>query len=321
MLRDVSPPFTPTERLDDEFYYGYRTIITYDADGREVYSYQPLTPDDFLNPQEGDLFMQGTLHHEDTEALQSIFRHLYRANPTTVVFSDLKILWGVPGLAQPAPDVTVVPNVSDSSRPRPAFDVSQEGTRPCFILEVVSPRYRQPDRDKKVAIYEQARIEEYFIVDSWLEGPQVNYEILGYRLVGDIYSQIQPNEQGWVFSQVNNVWMGVDETQQHFFVIDGRTGEPILPAETRAQIEAEARAQAETRAQIEAEARAQAETHAQIEAEARAQAETRAQVEAEARAQAETRAQVEAQARNQAETRLAELELQLRELEAKYRNQ
>lgn len=257
---------TATERIDDEFYYGYRTIITYDDEGKEIYSYQPLTLDDFLDPQEGDLFMQGTLHNADTDTLKSIFRYLYRDDPTTAVFSDLKILWGIEGLSQPAPDVMVIPNVKELAKPRQVFDMALEGTHPRFILEVVSPRYRQPDRDKKLAIYERAGVEEYFILDSWLQNDQVAYEILGYRLQENIYTEIQPDERGWVFSAVNNVWIGVSEDQNHFFVIDGRTGERILPAEERAQAEAAARRQAEARAtELEArlrelEARYQAES-------------------------------------------------------------
>lgn len=268
--RDPLRPLTATERLDDEFYYGYRTIITYDKNGKEVYSYKPLTLADFLDPEEGDLFMQGTLHDEDTDALKSIFRHLYHDEPTTAVFSDLKILWGIEGLSQPAPDVMVIPNVNEPAKPRPAFDVEIEGTRPRFILEVVSPRYRQPDRDKKVAIYEQAGVEEYFIIDSWLKGEEVSYEVLGYRLQEGIYSEIQPNEQGWVFSQVNKVWVGVSEDRQRFFVIDAQSEQPILPAEKRAEAET-ARAEAETaRAEAEAIARQQAEARlAEVEAQLR----------------------------------------------------
>jgi Uma2 family endonuclease len=270
-------PLTATERIDDEFYYGYRTIITYDEEGKEIYSYKPLTLDDFLDPEEGDLFMQGTLHHDDTDILKSIFRFIYQGDPTTAVFSDLKILWGIEGLAQPAPDVMVVPNVKDLSKPRPTFDVELEGTSPRFVLEVVSPRYRQPDRESKVAIYEQAGVEEYFIVDSWLQDDQVSYEILGYRLQDNIYVEIQPNEQGWRYSVVNQVWLGVTATKNRFFVADGRTHEPILSAEQRAEAEA-------TRAEAEA-ARAKAEATARQEAEARA-AELEARVrELEARYQ------------------------------------
>jgi Uma2 family endonuclease len=279
-------PLSPTERLDDEFYYGYRTIITYDPSGKPIYSYKPLTLDDFLHPEEGDLFMQGSLHEDDTDALKSIFRYLYEDDAQTTVFSDLKILWGIEGLAQPAPDVTVVPNVKDPDKPRPTFDVEREGTAPTFILEVVSPRYRQPDRESKVAIYEQAGVQEYFIVDSWLRGDQVAYEVVGYRWQNGRYTEIQQNEQGWLFSEVTRVWLGVTEEKDGYFVIDARTNQPILPDHLRARAEA-ARAEAEA-----------------------------------ARAEAEAiRAEAEATARQQAEARIVELEMQLRELKARYETQ
>ncbi len=251
-----------TELMDDEFYYGHRTVITYNAEGKEIYSDKPLTLDDFLNPEEGDHFMQGTLHHDDTGILTSIFRYIYRNDPSTAVFSDLKIVWGIEGLAQPAPDVTVVPHVKNLNKPRPTFKVKLEGTLPTFILEIVSPRYRQPDREKKVAIYEQAGVKEYFIVDSWLQGDQVAYEILGYRLQGDIYVEIHPDEDGWVFSEVNNVWLGVTETKTGFFVVDAETHEIILPAEKRAEAQRDRAETEAARAEAEAIARQQAEVRA-----------------------------------------------------------
>ncbi|NIL97811.1 MAG: hypothetical protein GTO62_11970, partial [Planctomycetales bacterium] len=98
---------------------------------------------------------------------------------------------------------------------------------------------------------------------------QVSYEILGYRLQDNIYVEIQPNEEGWRYSEVNQVWLGVTTTKNRFFVLDGRTNEPILSAEQRAKVEA-TRAETEaTRAETEA-ARAKAEAMARQEAEARA---------------------------------------------------
>ncbi|MCP3942481.1 MAG: hypothetical protein GY710_13475, partial [Desulfobacteraceae bacterium] len=46
----------------DEYYYGHRTIIEYDEKGDCRYRYRPLTPDDFLDPEEGDVYMEGNLH-------------------------------------------------------------------------------------------------------------------------------------------------------------------------------------------------------------------------------------------------------------------
>ena len=281
----------------DEFYYGCRTLISYDEENKIIYSYQPLSLDDFLDPQEGDLFMQGTLHHDDVEALQGMFRHLHSDDELTV-YSDLKILWSLKWLKQPAPDVMVIPDVIEPDKHRGSFDVTLERTSPTFVLEVVSPRYRQPDRASKVAIYEQARVSEYIIIDSWLKkSGTVQYEILGYRLQGAIYTEIKPDKHGRIFSQINQVWFSVNEAKTKFIVTD-QNGNLLLSDRERAQAESEAHQQTEAKLQAESEAH-------QAESEARQQAEAKLQAESEARQQAETELQA-------TQARLAELEALLR---------
>jgi len=278
----------------------YRVLINYDETGQEIYSYQPLTEADFLDPQEGDQFMQGPRHEKDTTDATSIFRYLYGNDPNTVVLSDVKMLWGIKGLSEPAPDVAIIPNVEGPEEELPSsFDVLEYGTAPRFILEIVSPNYRKADRVDKVKIYAQASVGEYIFIDSNLrKSGRVSYEVRGYLLTGQQYWPIPPNDKGWIYSAANKVWIGPNEAGDGFIVVDTRTGERILPdrlradaAEERAQSEAEARAEAERKAQAEAEARAEAEQKAQAEAEARAEAERKAEAEAEARTQAEEQVQ------------------------------
>ncbi len=59
---DPGSGYRPHDDTGDEYYYGYRTIIEYDEDGRPSFSYQALTLDDFLEPEEEDVYMQGSLH-------------------------------------------------------------------------------------------------------------------------------------------------------------------------------------------------------------------------------------------------------------------
>ncbi len=54
----VLQDFELYEDEKDEYYYGHRTIIEYDKDGGESVSYRPLTLDDFLEPEEGDVYME-----------------------------------------------------------------------------------------------------------------------------------------------------------------------------------------------------------------------------------------------------------------------
>ena len=271
----------------------YRVLINYDETGQEIYSYQPLTEADFLDPQEGDQFMQGPRHEKDTTDATSIFRYLYRDDPNTVVLSDVKILWGIKGLSVPAPDVAIIPNVGMPEEELPSsFDVLEYGTRPRFILEIVSPNYRKADREDKVKIYAQAGVGEYIFIDSNLrKSGRVSYEVRGYLLTGHQYWPIPQNDKGWIYSAANKVWIGPNEARDGFIVVDTRTGERILPDRLRADA-AEEQAQAEAQARAEAERQAaEAEERAQAEAEARAEAEQKAQTEAAARAEAEEQVQ------------------------------
>ena len=70
----------------------------------------------------------------------------------------MKIDWGVEGLPNPAPDISIIEGVNEPDRPRGVFYVSEEGVKPFFILEVVSPRYRRADVETKPEIYRKAGV-------------------------------------------------------------------------------------------------------------------------------------------------------------------
>ena len=69
--------------VDDPCYYGFRWVRRVDSEtGKEVLQQKPLSPQDFLDPQEGDRFPQAPIHETDTTDATSIFRYLYRDNST-----------------------------------------------------------------------------------------------------------------------------------------------------------------------------------------------------------------------------------------------
>jgi hypothetical protein len=246
----LSPPIaTPVHEAaheqDDPFYYGTRVEVVYDAQGTPTYTEKPLSPDDFLDPQEGDEFVQGTVHENNVHDTKTIFRSLYHHDETTGVFCDLKMCWGIAGLSEPCPDVAVVPHVRNLGEPRGAFDVLAEGTRPHFVLEIVSPRYRTKDLNEKVAIYEAAGVMEYVIIDSVFDDENIpRYTVLGYYLKRGSYVPIAPDERGYIYSATNDVWIGVSAERERFFVLDAQTNEEILPDRLRVEAEHQ-RAEAE----------------------------------------------------------------------------
>jgi len=242
----------------DPFYYGRRQVIRYDRTGQPSYTYLPLTATDFLDPQAGDEFVQTAQHDADVRTLRAIFQHLHRFNPAIGVLSHIKLIWPSAGLAQPAPDLAIFPEMSDPDRQRTVFNVREEGTTPSFVLEVVSPRFATADLEQKVAIYQQAGVQEYFIIDAgWHEGqaeqtPPV-YQVFGYQLQTGVYLALAPDAQGRVYSAVNKLWIGPTPARDSFVVIDARTQQPITPAAEREEPVAAAYAEAANRARSLAE--------------------------------------------------------------------
>ncbi len=250
--------WTEQDDTDDEYYYGYRTIIEYDKNGRISYRYRPLTLDDFLEPEEGDVYMQGTLHTEDVIRLRSIFIHHMKDRENITVFCDLKIEWGIRKLKNPAPDISIFENVTDPEKPRGIFSVPEEGVKPFLVLEVVSPRYRDADINKKPDIYRKAGVSEYIIADPNLKGGKISYTVSGYRLIGNRYVKMKSDSQGRVRSLTTNVLIGAAESGNRLAIYDAVTGEEILSDEERAEQE-KARAEKEKARAEKEKARAEKE--------------------------------------------------------------
>src|SRR5262249_5214957 len=82
----------------------------------------------------------------------------------------LPIDWGPGGPKPLCPDLAVILDVADPSRQRATFDVQAEHTRPSLIVEIVSPHIRSNDVVEKVALYHQANVPEYVIIDQQREG-------------------------------------------------------------------------------------------------------------------------------------------------------
>lgn len=235
----MEPTSTPTSALfslystpdQDAFYYGRRQVIAYSKTAQPSYSYTPLTLADFLNPQPGDEFAHGPRHDSDLRYLQGVFRQHYRGNPVVAVYSGIKMVWDVEGIAQPAPDVAIVVGAESGEINLKEFDVQAMGQRPRFILEIVSPRFVEADLVAKQQIYAQAGVQEYFIVDSGerMGQPTVHYTVTGCRLVKGTYQPIAPESDGRVYSKVNRLWLLPNAANDGVTAISERSGQMIVP--------------------------------------------------------------------------------------------
>jgi Uma2 family endonuclease len=182
------------------------------------------------------------------------------------------------------PDAFVVKGISPHRRR--TYKTWVEGKAPDVVIETTSRKTRRKDTKDKPDLYARLGVREYFLFDpdrEYLEPP-----LQGHRLTDQGYIVIKPDASGCLESLELGLRLSAEQDSLRFYRLD--TGEPLLTAAERAEMEAE-------RAETEAE---RAETEAE-----RAQAEAeRAESEAE-------RAEAEALARRAAEAEVARLRAEL----------
>jgi len=246
----------------EEFPHGWRRFVEVGPHGETIYRDVPLAPEDFLDPQEGDQMPQGLEHAQIAIALYNKLEKHFDTRSDILVTFDTKILWGIPNLKEPFPDVTVIPDVKDKTDSKTSFDCKKQGTRPCLIIEVMSPGYLGDDTDK-VKIYEQAGVSEYIIINPHVKAETKPFELTGYRLRRWHYQPIQPNAQGQLLSQTTGVLVSLSgANKRKIELIDKVTGKRLLSnkeekvahlAEQKARLKAEFRADSETQRANQAE--------------------------------------------------------------------
>jgi Uma2 family endonuclease len=181
------------------------------------------------------------------------------------------------------PDFFVVKGV-DGTHDRDAWVVwNEDGRYPDVIVELASPTTITTDLGLKKELYEHTfHTAEYFCYDPSAQ------QLWGWHLSEEGYIALAPNDQGWLWSQQLNLWLGLWEgeflrvraTWLRFYQHDGQR--VLTFAEAEAQ-RAEAEAQ---RAEAEAQ-RAEAEAQRAEEAEQRAKAAERSAEAAERSAEKE----------------------------------
>jgi hypothetical protein len=138
---------------------------------------------------------------------------------------------------------------------RKSWVVWEEGGRyPDVIVEILSDSTAKTDRGEKKQIYQDIfRTSDYF----WFE--PVTLEFQGFRLVDGQYQPIEPNEQGWLWSDRLKLYLGIYEQKLRYFKSSGElvpiVEEVVQEAEQKAQ-QAEEKVEAERREKELAQERA-----------------------------------------------------------------
>jgi Uma2 family endonuclease len=165
------------------------------------------------------------------------------------------------------PDAFVVKGIAP--RERRIYKIWVEGRAPDVIIETTSRKTRRKDTVGKPALYARLGVAEYFLFDpdqEYLDPP-----LQGYRLVGETYEEIQPEEAGSLKSQELRLALRIEQGGLQFYRLD--TGERLLTPRERAAQQAERAQQQAERAQQQAERAQQQAERAEREAEAHRSAE------------------------------------------------
>lgn len=114
------------------------------------------------------------------------------------------------------PDFFVV--LGTERKPRQSWVVWQEGGQyPHVIIEILSDSTAETDRGLKKQIYQDIfRTPEYFWFDP------NSFEFQGFQLVGGQYQPLEANEQGCLWSQQLQLFLGLENGQLRFFTPQGK---------------------------------------------------------------------------------------------------
>lgn len=235
---------------EPSFRLGRRRIVTQDHTGQPRYAEIPLSVQDYLDPLPDDDFELGERHARAIRRMASILRTHTRYNPAVTVLTRTKVRWDAPLASHPAPDILLLNNLSEPSRPRPILDLAQEQVTVRAVIEIVAPLFAAQDLHDLPALYAAAGVPELWLIDCGLRPstPQVRYTIQGFVLRDGVYAPIVPDDTGRLVSERGRFFLAVTPDAQDFMVGDTRSGQTIVPAAdldypTSARVEATLRAE------------------------------------------------------------------------------
>ncbi len=93
----------------------------------------------------------------------------------------------------------------------------EDGKYPNVIVEILYPKTADTDRGLKKQTYQDIfRTPDYFWFDP------VEQEFKGFQLAGGKYQELQPNPQGWLWSQHLELYLGMYESMLRLFTVEGQ---------------------------------------------------------------------------------------------------
>ncbi len=205
--------------------------------------------------------LETELHLRQILLLIQMLEYLWQERQDFYAFGNLTIYYSPEQKKNQnfrGPDFFVV--LDTERKPRKSWVVWEEGGKyPNVIVELLSNSTANVDRTEKKRIYQDIfRTPEYF----WFSPDTLEFQ--GFELLRGQYEEIKPNEQGQLWSQQLQLFLGVSEQKLRFFTPEGElVPTPEEAAQIAEQRASEAEESAETEKQQREAAQQQLETEQQ----------------------------------------------------------
>jgi Uma2 family endonuclease len=223
--------------------------------------------------------MESSSHSQQLMWLVAILEYLWADRDDFFIGANLTVYFSPEQVKHRdfrGPDFFVVRNTEQ--RERRSWAIWEEGGRyPDLIVELLSSSTAAVDRGLKKQLYQDRfRTPEYF----WFSPDTA--EFAGFRLgTGGVYTEIVPNTQGWRWSEVLELYLGVVGKRLRYFTAAGELVPTPAEAAAQARQQAEREQQRVERAQQRAEQERQRAEQEQQRAEQERQRANREQQRAE----------------------------------------
>ena len=187
--------------------------------------------------------LESDFHRDQIDLLIQILRWWWRDRNDVYISGNLTVYYNQEQLKTKdfrGPDFFVV--LGTEKKDRKSWVVwGENGLYPNLILEILSDSTQRVDKGLKKDLYQNTfRTPDYF----WFDPNTLEFQ--GFHLVDGLYQAVQPTDQGWLWSQQLELYLGVFEQRLRFFTAQG---ELIPSPEERAEQERQRAEQERQRAE------------------------------------------------------------------------
>ncbi len=181
--------------------------------------------------------LESDLHREQIELLLACLKWLWQERNDYYATGNLTIYYSEENITTRdfrGPDFFVV--LGTDNHPRRSWMLWAEGGKyPNVIVELLSNSSQKVDKTTKKELYQDTfRTPEYF----WFHPETLEFQ--GFRLMSSKYQPIKATDEGWLWSEQLELFLGVSDSKLRYFTQDKQL--VVTPEERAAAAEKQAEA-------------------------------------------------------------------------------